>query len=79
VSTSSLAQGLTDRSGVHWLDYPQGAHPTGLTARESLSGVGNVRLPKEHYGSRFRWGAGEDAPPLDDRVSGVNDANGVKI
>ena len=36
-------------------------------------------MSAEHNGSKFRWGAGEDAPPLGDRVSGVNDANDVKI
>ncbi|WWC98828.1 hypothetical protein V866_005721 [Kwoniella sp. B9012] len=51
--------------GVHWLDYPKGSVDTGLTARESLTGVGNVHLPHDHYGSKFSWRAGEAAPPLE--------------
>jgi hypothetical protein len=39
--------------------------PLGLTTREKLYGPGNRRLPVDHYGSRFRWAAGKEAPKLD--------------
>lgn len=41
------------------------AEELGLTAREKLYGPGQRRLPKEHYGFRFRWHAGQDAPQLE--------------
>ncbi|WWC71773.1 uncharacterized protein I206_105732 [Kwoniella pini CBS 10737] len=56
------------KRGVHWLDYPKGSVDTGLTARESLTGVGNRHLPQDHYGSRFSWKAGQNAPPLEAEI-----------
>ncbi|UZJ56164.1 hypothetical protein CBS101457_005484 [Exobasidium rhododendri] len=37
----------------------------GLTAREKLYGPGQRRLPSDHYGSKFLWKAGQEAPSLD--------------
>jgi hypothetical protein len=37
----------------------------GLTTREKINGAGNRRLPADHYGSKFRWAAGKDAPKLE--------------
>lgn len=39
----------------------------GLTLREHLYGQGQRRIPDDHYGARFRWRAGEDAPKLPQR------------
>ena len=37
----------------------------GLTTREKLYGPGERRLQPDHYGSRFQWHAGEEAPLLE--------------
>ncbi|PWN87492.1 Nitrilotriacetate monooxygenase component A/pristinamycin IIA synthase subunit A [Acaromyces ingoldii] len=37
----------------------------GLTTREKLYGAGQRRLRDDHYGSKFKWHAGQDAPKLD--------------
>lgn len=54
-------------------DAPRGfgsEEPLGLTAREKL--YGQRRLRDDHYGSRFKWHAGEAAPVLshDEGVNG---------
>ncbi|KAN0060503.1 hypothetical protein ACQY0O_007838 [Thecaphora frezii] len=36
----------------------------GLTSREKLYGVGQKRVREDHYANRFRWRAGQEAPPL---------------
>ncbi|KAI5480573.1 hypothetical protein MNV49_000269 [Pseudohyphozyma bogoriensis] len=51
--------------GVHWLDYPKTESGAGLTARESLYGVGQSRLRDDAYGAKFKWGAGQEPPALD--------------
>jgi hypothetical protein len=48
------------RRGVHWLDYPKER----TTAREALYEVGQTGLRRDHYGSRFHWAAGQEAPKL---------------
>ncbi|KAL4811733.1 luciferase-like domain-containing protein [Aspergillus spinulosporus] len=35
----------------------------GATAREAYLGVGQVRLPEDHPGSKYKWRAGERVPP----------------
>lgn len=52
------------RRGVHWLDYPSKPDGKGLTARESLYGVGQVRLRDDHYAHKFEWLAGQEPPAL---------------
>lgn len=67
------------RRGRVWDEYPQaprqaaqsnGLHgfgdgeDVGLTAREKLYGVGQKRLRDDHYGSTFRWKAGQEPPKL---------------
>lgn len=46
------------RRGIFWDDYPV----KGATIRETLTGAGNSRLPADHPGSQYTWGAGEDVP-----------------
>ncbi|KAI5475228.1 hypothetical protein MNV49_001708 [Pseudohyphozyma bogoriensis] len=48
--------------GVHWLDYPETPEGRSLTAREGVYGVGESRLRKDHYGSRFSWKADQEPP-----------------
>jgi hypothetical protein len=48
--------------GVHWLDYPTKANG-GLTAREGIHGVGQSRLPHDHYGHAFHWGSDQAEGP----------------
>lgn len=67
------------RRGVHWLDYPSvttnaadaAATARGLTAREGLYGVGQSKLREDHYGSRFKWRAGQARAPELDSAGGV--------
>lgn len=59
------------RRGVHWLDYPETS--TGLTAREGLYGVGQAKLRDDHYGSRFKWRAGQERAPELNPAGGVAD------
>ena len=60
------------RRGVHWKDYPERPDGKGITAREGLYGVGQTKLRDDHYGSRFKWVAGQDVPPE------LNSAGGIK-
>ncbi|ORY81778.1 dibenzothiophene desulfurization enzyme A [Leucosporidium creatinivorum] len=56
------------RRGVHWLDYPSradGNTKLGITAREGVFGVGQVKLREDHFASKYRWRAGSEAPKLD--------------
>lgn len=71
---------ILKKRGVVWGDYPQVeqvklkdgeekgfgvGEKVGLTSREKLYGVGQKRLRKDHYGSKFTWRAGEEPPALD--------------
>ncbi|KAM0788602.1 hypothetical protein ACM66B_001723 [Microbotryomycetes sp. NB124-2] len=51
------------KRGVHWLQYPQNGDKP-VTARETLYGIGQSKLKEEHYGSNFKWRAGQDVPPV---------------
>ncbi|KDE03154.1 hypothetical protein MVLG_06349 [Microbotryum lychnidis-dioicae p1A1 Lamole] len=51
------------RRGVHWTDYPQRPDGQGITAREGIYGVGEVKLDDRHYGAQYKWRAGQDVPP----------------
>lgn len=53
------------RRGVFRTEYPARLDGKGLTAREGIYGVGQTKLQDAHYGSRYKWRAGEDAPALD--------------
>lgn len=50
---------------MHWKDYPVREDGKGISAREGLYGVGQVKLRDDHYGSRFKWEAGKKAPGLE--------------
>jgi hypothetical protein len=59
------------RRGVHWLDYPEPSNGKHLTAREGIYGVGQTRLPDDHYGSAFKWNVGEENGPELEAGGGV--------
>lgn len=46
------------KRGLVWDDYAA----NGATFREALSGVGNVRLPKNHPGAKYKWRAAKETP-----------------
>ncbi|KAK4050926.1 hypothetical protein OIO90_004902 [Microbotryomycetes sp. JL221] len=54
------------KRGVHWLDYPKHeSEPLKpVTARETLYELGQSKLKEEHYGSKFKWKAGQEIPPF---------------
>ena len=83
-TTSSVPSWPDGKSPI---DYQAGSgfgvdEVLGLTARETIYGVGQRRLKDDHYGSQFKWKAGEEAPVLKkdiDETNGVaKEANGVK-
>ncbi|KAL4733791.1 luciferase-like domain-containing protein [Aspergillus similis] len=43
--------------------FRETAAKEGATAREAYLGVGQVRLPEDHPGSKYKWRAGETVPP----------------
>lgn len=83
-TTSSVPSWPDGKSPI---DYQAGSgfgvdEVLGLTARETIYGVGQRRLKDDHYGSQFKWKAGEEAPVLKkdvDETNGVaKETNGVK-
>lgn len=42
-----------------------------MTAREGIYGVGQTRLPDDHYGSAFKWNVGEETGPELEAGGGV--------
>jgi hypothetical protein len=53
------------------LDYPEPSNGKHLTAREGIYGVGQTRLPDDHYGSAFKWNVGEETGPKLEAGGGV--------
>lgn len=59
-------------------DAPSGFgsdEPLGLTAREKIYGAGQRRLRDDHYGSTFKWKAGQPAPVFTNAASALTNGS----
>lgn len=69
--TASEADAGVDKYGGFGLGETDIAS-LGLTTREKLYGVGQRHLREDHWGSRFKWRAGEPAPVLNEVAQVAN-------
>ncbi|KAL4986522.1 luciferase-like domain-containing protein [Aspergillus falconensis] len=60
-SFEDILEFLLPELRARWL-FRETAEKEGATAREAYLGVGQVRLPEDHPGSKYTWRAGENVP-----------------